>query len=78
MLTKYMKTKLTVRTLLKENLPGGVIGRTSDNDSVLLKWSPRTFVLKPSGFFSMVLWAKTNLYHPPLATSLEKTKTENH
>ena len=45
--------KLSVRAYLNENLPGRWIGRAGNDDSVLLKWPPRSSDLTPCDFF---LW----------------------
>ena len=65
--------KLSVRAYLNENLPGRWIGRAGNDDSVLLKWPPRSPDLTPCDFF---LWGyvKGLVYIPPLPTNVVELK----
>jgi transposase len=62
-----------VRHYLNEALPQRWIGRATNDDSVLIRWPPRSPDLTPCDFF---LWGyvKDKVYVPPLTSDLDELK----
>ena len=68
--------KLSVRAYLNQNLPGRWIGRAGNDDSVLLKWPPRSPELTTCGFFSLGLCKRFGL-RPSSAHKRSGIEAEN-
>lgn len=60
-LTKYEKTKLSMRTFLNGSLPGRWNGRASDNNNVPLKWPTRLCDFTHCDFFYRSMWNERSI-----------------